>query len=97
MKQGLELAIVGAGIGGLALATLLARAGHKVRVFDQFETPQPVGSGLMLQQTGLAVLDRLGLRAEIDQLGTRIDRLWGLTTPSGRPVLDVRYLSLIHI
>lgn len=91
MKQPLELAIVGAGIGGLALATLLARAGHKVRVFDQFETPQPIGSGLMLQQTGLAVLDRLGLRAEIDQLGTRIERLWGLTTPSGRPVLDVRY------
>ncbi len=91
MGRTLDIAIVGAGIGGLALATFLARAGHRVRVFDQFETPQPVGSGLMLQQTGLAVLDQLGLRDSIDALGTRIERLWGLTTPSLRPVLDVRY------
>ncbi|MHA7898331.1 MAG: FAD-dependent oxidoreductase [Henriciella sp.] len=91
MSRRLEIAIVGAGIGGLALATFLARAGHVVRVYDQFETPKPIGSGLMLQQTGLAVLEQLELRAEMDALGTPIERLWGLTTPSGRPVLDVRY------
>ncbi len=91
MNRSLDVGIVGAGIGGLALGTLLARDGHKVRIYDQFETPKPIGSGLMLQQTGLAVLDQLGLRAEIDSLGTRIERLWGLTTPSLRPVLDVRY------
>ena len=91
MGKRLEIAIAGAGIGGLALATLLAREGHQVRIFDQFDRPQPIGSGLMLQQTGLAVLECLGLRQEIDALGARIERLWGLTTPSMRPVLDVRY------
>lgn len=91
MGKRLNIAIVGAGIGGLAAGTLLARQGHRVRVFDQFETPRPIGSGLMLQQTGLAVLDKLGLRREIDDLGSRIERLWGLTQPSGRAVLDVRY------
>ncbi|MEM7327148.1 MAG: NAD(P)/FAD-dependent oxidoreductase [Pseudomonadota bacterium] len=91
MAKQLEIAIVGAGIGGLSLAALLARQGHHVRVFDQFETPKPIGSGLMLQQTGLAVLEKLGLRTELDRLGTRIERLWGLTIPSQRPVLDVRY------
>jgi len=91
MGKRLEIAIVGAGIGGLALGALLGREGHRVRIFDQFETPKPIGSGLMLQQTGLAVLEQLGLRQNIDELGTRIERLWGLTTPSLRPVLDVRY------
>ncbi len=91
MGKRLEIAIAGAGIGGLALATFLARDGHRVRIYDQFETPEPIGSGLMLQQTGLAVLEHLGLRSEIDELGSRIERLWGLTTPSMRPVLDVRY------
>lgn len=86
-----NIAICGAGIGGLTAAILLARAGHSVHVFDQFETPQPIGSGLMLQQTGLAVLSKLGLRDNIEALGSKIDRLWGLTTPSQRPVLDIRY------
>lgn len=91
MSGAREIGIVGACIGGLALATFLARDGHRVRVFDQFAEPKPIGSGLMLQQTGLAVLDQLGLREDIDALGTRIERLWGLTTPSQQPVLDVRY------
>lgn len=91
MSGSREIAIVGAGIGGLALAAFLARDGHRVRVFDQFLEPKPVGSGLMLQQTGLVVLEQLGLRCPIDALGSRIARLWGLTTPSLRPVLDVRY------
>ncbi|MEL7540207.1 MAG: NAD(P)/FAD-dependent oxidoreductase [Pseudomonadota bacterium] len=93
MGKSLEIAIAGAGIGGLALGTLLARDGHRIRIYDQFEAPKPIGSGLMLQQTGLAVLGQLGLREEIDALGTRIERLWGLTTPSLRPVLDVRYAN----
>lgn len=91
MGRKLDIAIAGAGIGGLATAMLLARQGHRVKVFDQFDAPQPIGSGLMLQPTGLAVLEKLDLRQSIDHLGSRIDRLWGLTTPSGRPVLDVRY------
>jgi len=88
------IAICGAGIGGLAAATLLARAGYSVSVFDQFDAPRPVGSGLMLQKTGLAVLGKLGLREAVDGLGSPIHRLWGLTTPAMRPVLDVRFHKL---
>ena len=94
MGAKLKIAICGAGIGGLAAATLLAREGHSVKVFDQFDTPRPVGSGLMLQKTGLSVLGKLGLREKVDALGSPIHRLWGLTTPSLRPVLDVRFKKL---
>lgn len=90
----MRIGIAGAGIGGLATATLLARDGHKVTVFDQFETPQPVGSGLMLQETGLTILDQLNLRREMESLGAPINRLYGLSVPSGRAVLDVRYTAL---
>ncbi|HCE21819.1 MAG TPA: FAD-dependent monooxygenase, partial [Hyphomonas sp.] len=48
-----KIAIAGAGIGGLAAAALLAQAGHDVTVYDQFDAPGPVGSGLILQETGL--------------------------------------------
>ncbi|MEL6956751.1 MAG: FAD-dependent monooxygenase, partial [Pseudomonadota bacterium] len=90
----MKIAIAGAGIGGLALAILLARQGHQVEVFDQFDTPAPVGSGLMLQETGLAVLRALGLEAEAIARAAPISRLFGKTVPSDRTVLDVRFTAL---
>jgi salicylate hydroxylase len=94
MSRSLSISIAGAGIGGLAAAVLLARAGHRVSVFDQFEAAGPVGSGLMLQETGLVVLGELGLREKAESLGAPISRLWGVSTETGRPVLDVRYAAL---
>src|SRR5690606_18577824 len=63
-------------------------------VFERFDVPKPLGSGLILQPTGLAVLERLGLREKIEALGTRIERLYGADARSGRTVLDVRYDAL---
>jgi 2-polyprenyl-6-methoxyphenol hydroxylase-like FAD-dependent oxidoreductase len=87
------VAVVGAGVAGLAVATLLAHAGHRVTVLERFDRPAPVGSGLMLQPTGLAALDRLGLREDIEALGARIDRLHG-TTDRGATVFDLAYGDL---
>lgn len=93
-KQPLNIAVAGCGPAGLAAGLLLARAGHRVTLFDRMDRPAPVGSGLMLQPTGLAVLAELGLGARIAGLGRRIDRLYGRARPSGRIVLDVRYGAL---
>ncbi len=87
----LDIAIVGAGPAGLVSALFLHRAGHRVTVLERFAKPAPVGSGLILQPTGLTVLSALGLFDEILGLGSRIDRLHGADAGSGRIVLDVRY------
>lgn len=88
-----RVAVVGAGVAGLAVATLLARAGHDVALHERFAEPAPVGSGLMLQPTGLAALARLGLLEEIAALGAPITRLHG-TTDRGATVFDLGYADL---
>ncbi len=78
----------------MTAALLLHRDGHRVTVFERFEAAAPIGSGLMLQPTGLAVLGALGLRDQTLRIGARINRLFGQAGVSGRTVLDVRYASL---
>ena len=88
--NGLPIAIVGAGTAGLATAIFLARQGYAVRLLERVERLQPVGAGILLQPSGLAVLQRLGLLAECTALGAPVSRLFG-TSCQGRVILDTRY------
>ncbi len=90
MVQPLDIAIVGAGVTGLAAAIMLRQSGHRVAVFERFDESRPVGSGLMLQVTGLAAMDRMGLRGAIEALGCKLDRLHGITD-KGTTVFDLAY------
>ncbi|MEL6234944.1 MAG: NAD(P)/FAD-dependent oxidoreductase [Pseudomonadota bacterium] len=87
----MEIAVAGCGIGGLAAAVFLAREGHRVTLYERFDAPAPVGSGLVLQPVGLEVLEALGLRAKAEALGHPIEALDGRDADTGRRVLDVRY------
>jgi 2-polyprenyl-6-methoxyphenol hydroxylase-like FAD-dependent oxidoreductase len=91
--KSLEIAVCGAGPAGLAAALLLHRAGNRVTLFERFDEPEPLGSGLILQPTGLTVLHALGLLDDILACGSRIHRLVGADAATGRTVLDVRYAA----
>ena len=86
--------MVGAGPAGLAAALMLARQGRDVVVFERFEQAGPVGAGFMLQPTGLAVLDALGLTPAVEAMAQPIDHIFGREARRGRIVLDVRYDDL---
>ncbi|MBX3593666.1 MAG: FAD-dependent monooxygenase [Sphingomonas sp.] len=88
----LEIAVAGCGTAGLAAALLLHRDGHRVTLFDRFDAPRPIGSGLLIQPSGQAALRAIGLEAELHARGARITRLVG--EAEGRTVLDVRYAAL---
>jgi 2-polyprenyl-6-methoxyphenol hydroxylase-like FAD-dependent oxidoreductase len=89
----LRVAIVGYGTAGQAAAILLSRDGHRVDVFERAPQLGPVGAGLLLQPTGLAVLWEMGLLDAALAHGRRITRLHG-ETPAGRTVMDMRYAAL---
>ena len=89
----MNIAIAGAGVAGLTVAALLARAGRKVTVFDKLPKPSPVGSGLIVQPVGQAVLRAMGLIEAVEHRAAPLRKLNALNT-AGRTVLDVRYDAL---
>ena len=91
MSADLNIAIIGCGIGGLACAIYLSRAGHDVTVFDKFDTPKPVGSGLVIQPVGQDVLAELGVMETITARSAPIFKMTGHEARSGRSVLNVDY------
>jgi 2-polyprenyl-6-methoxyphenol hydroxylase-like FAD-dependent oxidoreductase len=50
---------------------------HEVTVFEKTPAPSPVGAGVLIQPSGLAVLRHMGLYDPLVQLGARIERLHG--------------------
>src|SRR5215467_10380986 len=56
-----SFAVVGAGIGGLAVAAFLSRNGNDVRVYEQASRFQRIGAGIQMSPNAMHVLRALGL------------------------------------
>src|SRR5258705_6626158 len=61
MAPGRTALIVGAGIGGLAAAIALKRAGWEGRVFERAASPRELGFALLLAPNAMHALGALGL------------------------------------
>ena len=64
-----HIAIVGAGIGGLALAHALNRSGFRVSLLEQADTLSEIGAGLSLWENGLQALEAIALRSQVEIVG----------------------------
>jgi salicylate hydroxylase len=80
----LRAAIVGGGIGGIATAVAMRRAGIDVQVYEQAQQLTEVGAGVSLAPNGLRMLDRLGAGEGIRRLGAR-HRSTQLRLSDGQP------------
>ena len=86
----LRAVVVGGGLGGLAAAVALGRAGLDVQVYEQAQQLAEVGAGVSLAPNGLRMLERLGVGEEIERLGARYAST-ELRLPDGQAVAHEPY------
>jgi 2-polyprenyl-6-methoxyphenol hydroxylase-like FAD-dependent oxidoreductase len=70
----MRIIVVGAGIGGLAAAIGLRRAGHEVTVLERSPRLGGIGAGLVLFENAMRALDRLGVGGAVAAEGARLRR-----------------------
>jgi len=67
----LRIAVIGAGLGGLAAGVALRQAGFNVDVYEQAPELTEIGGGINLGPNAVRVLYRLGLRPALDREAVR--------------------------
>jgi 2-polyprenyl-6-methoxyphenol hydroxylase-like FAD-dependent oxidoreductase len=75
-----SIAIIGAGMGGLAAAAALRMAGFDVRVYEQAAHFERIGAGVQMMPNSMKVLRRLGIDDRLRQTSfmprSHLNRLW---------------------
>ncbi|MEV0808820.1 FAD-dependent monooxygenase [Micromonospora sp. NPDC050200] len=92
-----SVAVVGGGIGGLAVAGGLHRAGWRVTVFERSAGLPTVGTGLGIWPSALRALDRLGVGTRARECG-RLQSDGAMRRPDGSVIatLDVARIRRKH-
>ena len=67
----LNIVIVGCGLGGLATAFCLGRAGHKVIVLEQASVLGEVGAGIQISPNVSRLFRKWGIGDDIERMGIR--------------------------
>ncbi|KEI44053.1 FAD-dependent monooxygenase [Saccharopolyspora rectivirgula] len=73
----MRVLVIGAGVGGLAVANGLIRHGHQVQVFEHAEQLRTGGAGLTIWSNGTRALRELGV--DIEPLGRVLTSLRAMT------------------
>src|ERR1700730_16488576 len=80
MNRKTQIAVVGAGLGGLTVAGFLQRAGFAVTIYEQAPTFSRIGAGIILSANAMKVLRRLGVEDELIRTGIKprcfVRRAW---------------------
>lgn len=94
--SGLSIAVVGAGIGGLAAALTLGRQGHAVTLIERRTGFSEVGAGLQLSPNASRILMDWGLGAALRRVVTEPERVRIRAIRSGREIGQVALGSFMR-
>ncbi|MBP2615529.1 FAD-dependent monooxygenase [Chryseobacterium jejuense] len=87
------ISIIGAGIGGLTLGSVLQQNGYNFTIYESAPEIKPVGAGIMMAVNAMQVFDKLGLKEKIENAGNKIHRIT-LSNESLKPFSKTEILEL---
>ena len=86
----MKAVVVGAGIGGLASAIALRKAGAEVVVAERARTLEAIGAGIIMSANAMRVLDALGVAEAVRARGFSAERA-RVRNLRGKVLFEVRY------
>lgn len=92
----MEIAIIGAGMGGLTAGIALKKFGHQVTIYEQAEQILPVGAAISLWSNGVKCLNYLGLTQQVAKLGGQMDDLAYIDGLNGEVMTQFSLAPLIE-
>ncbi len=92
----MEIAIIGAGMGGLTTGIALKKFGHTVTIYEQTEQILPVGAAISLWSNGVKCLNYLGLTDQVAKLGGKMDHLAYIDGLTGDKMTQFSLMPLIE-
>jgi 6-hydroxynicotinate 3-monooxygenase len=84
----IRIAVIGAGLGGPATASLLQSAGYEVQVYEQSPSFSRIGAGINLSPNVTRILQRIGIGERLAQTGARSSHWVSRAWDTGEVLLD---------
>lgn len=85
----MKVGIIGGGITGLTTALALNKLGIKSVVYEQAKDLNEIGAGIWLQPNAIKILDWLGIKNEIKELGIELNKM-EITNPQLIPFKKIK-------
>ncbi len=71
-----HVALIGGGIGGVAAALFLRRAGIEATVYEQADELRETGAGIVVPPNMVRLLDELGLLPALERVAVKLEAAW---------------------
>lgn len=89
----MRIAIIGGGIGGIAAALFLRRAGLEATVYEQAAETREVGAGIVVAPNMVRPLAELGLAENLSRVAVRLEAAWEFRRWQDGRILSVQAMG----
>ncbi len=89
MSKNMKIAIIGGGIGGVAVAAALQQKGIKTHIFERAAEFGEIGAGIQVTPNAVKVLNELGLAEDLKEIGFLPEALVGRNWENARELFRI--------